>query len=623
MGIFGSRRRTFVGTTINRVIPNESLSTAAERGVLLAMFSDEEEARNHIGEYIMDETLNGLGMRVERAYRYAAQGLYEHGLPSGAYLSGNLRRNAIQAVLDGLEGVPPGTVEIEYAEFGPPNTLHLAWMRLIEQHGYNPVTNQIGSLSAIYGPTFLKDIAVVIPVSMREELQQGGMPQWGVPPKEGITPERPLNTGGGSVPGVTLGSLYRHTPIHVDPQATEEYVKVIGVLRRISSLVPIEDDPNNLELRPGLFAYPELIFEVDQFPVDQAKDYFHAKYRINGVEKYWMYESGTGTYPSLDSVFNTPPETNGTYFPFTYFRLNKAPVDNDTNSSAYKTSKRYLQHMGLSYQEIIDQVNENPDIDDVEQAMLMLGVPANTQDPLELKYLYEYFNNQYLISANQFNATDNYLINQFFQPQQAYDEFPRNVVVIQDKVFKMALSNSGIYKKRVGGLVSPEAVVGDVTGGQEEIQIPFTYIDNETGYPVGTTVKTTVHWYRRQVSNAVYEEIKIENLQLKYHIIGNYSVVADDDDPILLIPLDRSITSKYKLNDRERIYARSLHMVFNSVQTIKVKWYQTSFFGFFLTAVGIALTFYSLGTDGGLFAAIAAGSATAITAAAWALLVNI
>jgi hypothetical protein len=98
---------------------------------------------------------------------------------------------------------------------------------------------------------------------------------------------------------------------------------------------------------------------------------------------------------------------------------------------------------------------------------------------------------------------------------------------------------------------------------------------------------------------------------MKYLVAGNQhaTVLGDEDDEILLIPLDRVLAERLNSRDAERLYARSIHLVCNSLQRVKVKWYQQEWFKGLLLVVAIVLTVISLGQDGGFFVQAAAAIA--------------
>ena len=595
MGLFSSEYVTSVGTSVDRVIKDVSLPNALKTGVTQALLTEGELVDN-----MLESVIGSVGVRAERMYAYARDH-YTHGLPSGTFLSASKGKPEATAILSALEGVP---VEVDYCHLGPPNKLHIGWLRLIANHGYNPATNQIAAMSAIKGyPVYLDDLLVVVPTSQVATINPMVLDQWGIPATAGVTPERTLQSP-------ALGALRAPSPIFLDATATVCYVradciwKVGEVLHRESLTIAVND-------------------------LDGTLDYFHVNYVVGGVVKYWLYQSGLGTWPTLDALFNQPVQTNGTFFPFGYFRYNKSSEISDTTTQTYKTSKKMLNYLGMGYDQVAAAVDANPDIAAVEQAMVVMAVPANTTHPLERRYLFEFFDILFEKTEGKFTspvaaelaeATPreglSALISMARDPYHA-----RSVMVIQDKRFKMSLANTGIFKKRVMGSIGVTGSHGSgFTSGLQTVETT----DLATGLVTLSQWPVQYHYYRRQVSHAIYEEIQVNGLRLMFHIYGRYMTIHNDAAASLLIPLDRSITKRYNTVDRELLYSRSLHYIFNSRVETEVKWYQQDWFQFVMMAVAIVVTMMTAFSDGGaLITAIGTGSAALISAAVMTILIHL
>lgn len=85
----------------------------------------------------------------------------------------------------------------------------------------------------------------------------------------------------------------------------------------------------------------------------------------------------------------------------------------------------------------------------------------------------------------------------------------------------------------------------------------------------------------------------------------------DGVNDVLIIPVDRTIAKDMELLKRERVYARSLHVVFNSMVIQKLKWYQTGIFKAIMYIIAIVIALW----DGGLTltSVVAMSAATFIT----------
>lgn len=587
MGIFSSEYVTQVGTSVSRAIEDRAFISSIKSGSIKAIFE-----KGDFTDYILEDMTNGIGMRAERMYTYAEKH-YTYGLPSGKSYTASHGVAEVQALLNAIEG---SDVVIEYSHFGPPNNLHIGWMNLVANHGYHPDTNILGNLTASRGkPTYLFDMVVVVPEAAIPTYRAGALAQWGPSAASGIAPSRPGYANG-------AGVFIPHSPVYADPNpaTTEDFLAVVY------------DYELNIFGEPG--SETPVYFTIPVTGYDDFADYFHVRYTVgegsNSTTKFFMYKAGSGTYPLLDNVFNDITEVFGTFFPFGYFRYNKVSTIGDKTTQEYKTSKKMLKYLGVNYDKVAAAVDANPDIEDVEQAMMIMAVPATTSHPLEQHYLFDFFNRLYATTGNQSSN----VVQADIRHMQANRPDRETTIVIQDARFKLSLVNSGILKKRHVGSIGP---IGSHSSGTSTVMRERAFMNyssmgdsNESG-AYTAMVPIVTHWYRRQVSKTLYDEIIVNDLQLRYHIYEGFMAVGDENDLILLVPLDHSITTTYSPSDREELYSRSLHYVFNSRVVTEVKWYQSLFFQFIVLAAAVFLTVASYGESWELVvAALAAGTIT-------------
>lgn len=594
MGLFSSKKKTVVGTVAQRVIADDMLPNAVRTGVTKQIFSSGNEGG--ISEFVLEEMIASIGIKAERMYTYGRDH-YVHGLPSGQMHSASAGRPVVQAVLNALEGTP---VLIEYSQMGPPNNLHMGWMKLVELYGYNATTNELPGLSATIGETvYLDDLSVVVPAADALSYRAGALDQWGTPATAGFTPARPTVTA-------MFGALRPQSPVYADEESSTEFVEVDYTWQTSSTSTHLDE-----VLTEYVNHYDSLQISLDGVG-DDTQDYFHVKYVVGGLTKFMMYRVGAGTYPTLDALVNTPPPENGTFFPFTYFRYDKVTETADKSTDSYKTGKKLVKYLGMGFDSIADSIDENPNIGDVEQAMLIMAVPANTADPLEQRYLYTFFENLYFNrGATSYSGP---LVARITSTQTRDPNLTRNALVIQDRRFKMTVNDNGIFKKMVAGSIGAP---GSYASGRGTETYEDKLVDYETGNETFVPRQREYHYYRKQITVGLYEEITVADLEVKYFVEGDNFTTADDEDNILLIPIDRSVTEHWSIGDRETLYSRSLHYVFNSLQIITVKWYQSDFFEFLMLVVTVFIAMFS--GQGQLIAAALAGS----TAAAITLIINL
>jgi hypothetical protein len=569
----GEKRVSF-GTSISRVIKDDKLPKSVKSGVLKALFEN-----GGVPEYLLEELINSVGVRAERMYTYGRDH-YAHGLPSGQFtIAAENIEDVVGTVLSGIESLP---VEIDYIHHGPANNLHVGWVKLIADHGYNPATNVLGGLSMSTGFTvYLDDMVVLVPEALLPTVEPETLQLWGVAARAGYTPERTEGTP-------ATQSMVLPSPVQGDAAIANEIVRVSYIWENAGAL------------HRGTF-------DIAMTGFDDALDYFQVRYHMGPLVRYWIYEDGIGTHPTLDALFDHPPITGGSFFPFAYFRYNRVSELADTGTESYRTSKRLVKYLGMDYDQIAEAIDSNPNIGQVEQAMLMLAVPANTTDPIEQRYLWDFFNSLFEASSLDYRyRSEEDAANYALSQEQKGLKSPG--IVIQDARFKMSLDNQGVYKRRKPGVIG---AVGAHSSSVSTQLLPYTItVDSEVTYEATINVAITSHFYRRQVSVGYYDEIQVVQLRTLFHILGNYTSIGDgDDDRILLIPIDKAITQDYSIPDRETLYSRSLHFVFNSLVVTNVRWYQSDLFQFVLLIVAVVITASSWGSDGGsaIGAALAVG----------------
>jgi hypothetical protein len=542
---------TRVGTSITRVIEDDNLPDSLRSGVTKAIFKDGD-----LPEYLIDELTGSLAQKAERMYRYA-QDNYLYGLPSGRVVSSTQGRQQVEAAIEASEGQQ---VLMEYSHWGPVNVLHVGWMKLVAQYGYTASDNQLTVLSAQKNATvYLKDMRIAVPAATADTIDSRALEQWGIAPNAGYTMERPNSVG-------NLVIMARPSLTIRDPNISSIQLQVTVVYRHATTQVVTEET-----------------FVLTTSGYSDTANYFHAKYKVGQQTKWWIYEDGTGTYPLIDAVYAEAPAVSGSYFPFMYFRYDKQSVISNTTSPAYIQTKKMTGYLGMDFDTVAQAIDDNPDIADVEHAILTFAVPAVSTNYIENQYLFEYFDNLYYSSEiTEVLNTYNYL----------YETSTQYNIVIKDARFRQALGHDGIIKRLKAGTVGGD---GKFHSEKGTAPLPIEYVD-ENGALVQTAIDIPVYFYRKQIAPGLMEELEVRNLKMVYWIWNEYYTTTDLNEEILLVPLDRSITQNYMLKDREILYARSMHLVFNSRVVTKVKWYQTGVFRAVMLIIAVVITIYSWGT---------------------------
>jgi hypothetical protein len=547
MGIFSSKTKTYYGTSVVRVVQDKDIVPSIKIGSVKSIFSKEE-----LSDSICEELLVSLGNRAKSFYRYGRDH-YVYGLPSGQVLTPTDGIPLVQTVLDTLEGAP---VSIRYSFFSEINFPHLAQRLMDDQFNYNGATNELVVLSAIKGRTVTFSY---LTLSM---------------------------------------SRAKHASLPL------ESIKVWDKTTRIvfdESLTTIRASVHYTWVTPAEILETDISVLTEDLTLTNqefGQEYFHASYTIGAETKYWEYKAGIGTYPLLDAFIYAEHEPSGSYMPFTLFRSGKVSMDAYVGQPVYETSKTLVKKLGLDYADLIASINSNPDITDVDQAIMIMAVPADTTNEAEQMYLYRYFDNNFVVMNGQTTVLSDSELSAAFGLGAGVPA----AIQIQDGYFGMGVAYEGIYKRLVTGVIGAVGTYGSRLGS---IQYSTEYT-SELGFPYSVITELPAHIYQKQVTATQYQEIVVVGLAISYSMHGlviaggtgiRFVSVGEADKALFLLPLDYSITSGMPFRLREELYARSLHFVFNSVQTVKIKWYQQTFFKFVMIVAAVVILFFSYGTE--------------------------
>ena len=612
MGLFSSKRITTVGTSISRLIKDEDIEDPLVQAVQIAIFQ-----KGDMIDHILESTVNNLAFKTEQSYRYGNNG-YIFGLPSGEIYSNTLGLHEMRQVLEQREGQP---VTIDYLHYSSFNPIHAGWIYLIEHYGYNTLTNELTVLSAQKNkPVYLKDMVLEIPSIYKDTYNEDSLAVWGRPPNSGYLPTTEWRLSD------NLAQLYRAPTPPRFLNIPEERIKVTYLWEERKRI--IHWDANGSYKKTTTTSEESIYIPIPAHNPDA--NYFHVRYYVGTTPKYWTYEDNSGQYPVLDSVYTKGKAMMGDFYPNLYFRLSKTNPKNSANQAWYHSSKKMAQKIGLNFDDLVDQIHRNPDIKDVEQAILTLGVPPDSTDKDDLRYLFDFFEQLHLNGGG--NASNNFVndyLRKYYAGWSDTQSESLKSIVIQDGAFKMNLLYRYTTLVRKAGQIGP---IGTVTGSSGEYKIPRnaeTYTgDNKI--PTIEMLRVPYFVYRKQVGLNWYDEVTVVGLSMRYYVFGEYfTTMADYTDDgvanqrVLLIPLDRSIIKRYPVGVKNRLITRNYHFVFNSRVVTKVKWYQRGIFKSLIKIVGIVVTAVSLGSGSFLTAAAAALAAGAYTTLAVLVLMEI
>lgn len=550
MGIFSSKEEHHVDTSVARMIPNDQLPDARKRLAIEALLGDTD-----LFEDFQSYAINGGFRNFERMYNYAKAGKYLYGLPNTKLLSSTSAKDSIQVAIESEKGYP---VVLTYAHYLPANNVHIGWQTCYEQYGYNRQTNELKVLSQQIGhPVYLDNLVA------HHRIVEGAEPEVGSlqlfdgcdNPMAGYTPERPANNELSHL--VTDDLWLEGSDLTEAVEIRYVWEDTTGDLHRDSILIDLSGFDPDLEYYQARYTY-----KVDN------------QTRIG----YWHYKAGDGIHPDLDSHYDLTRSSPGTYFPFVLFYQYNESLTEPTKRAglAYRSTQSLLNKVGLDYQLVADSL-EKSDLQDAEQVAMIMGVPMNSEDPVELRYLHSFFQQVYLQVRDSTPTKD-----------KQYS------LSISDSDFRFNVSFRGITSRLKTGSVTS---VGEVYRSDESLDTILAPEDATTELTLDRVSRgrQKKYYFHLQVSETVVQEICIDDPRFRYDIYRGEGVGGGADNDKMLIPLDYELCQKLSFLDREYLYHRSLHIIVNTRVTTKTKFYQTKAFGYLIMVVSIVMAIPSGG----------------------------
>ena len=443
--IFGSTYKTTVGTNISRAIKDDLIVSSVQTGLVSAIVGN----RGQLVEHVLDSMVAGMGIRAERMYASAKEE-YVNGLP---YVTTNTTIEGKSVVQSLAQGNAPYPVVLEYYTIGNVNILHSGWFQLTTGYGYQSSTNEITALSNTKGqPVFLEEMVVVVGQDLVDNLFPDVLEHWGSAARGRKTPI--------FMPASGMETVLSPTPFRRVDGAVAPYIEVTYVWEKPTRVLLNLDGsevPVNASAAVIADAVPVtrkvLTRETLSLPYSYAEGGYIQTKATGAVDDiYYIYKIGTGTYPDLDTLFSNRPSVLGQFFPVVYFRKDNAAIAKTTPE--YTQATKLTKTLGMDYDAVVENIQSNPDISKVERAFMLFAVPPNSTNPVEIKYLFDFFNKMQGVFSGVSSDTGWSSSEEVFDDgvSTLYDTFvPRVVLNIQDAHLSTVLTANGIYRRVLPG----------------------------------------------------------------------------------------------------------------------------------------------------------------------------
>lgn len=339
------------------------------------------------------------------------------------------------------------------------------------------------------------------------------------------------------------------------------------------------------------------IFYVDNGVVTQediivpntvrTSNYYHVGYTVGSVQKVFFYLSTDVTYDIL-TVTDAVKESQ--YFPVVPFIRDNvdlsAPNEGDP---LFDTSKKLLNKIGINFENVGAGIQENPDIGAVDHAYLVVVAPIQSESVATQEYLFEYFFN--LAQGQEVTKAD---YDSWANNLDIYNVTPPPINKIVVKETENEASGVGNYHIEFGfNYIETEIKTGVI--GKKGTVTRSTVI-NPRGEADDFAYETSYMIWSKQVSATEYTEMRIVGLKHANHVYKDKSIdssledsLSDDNDDFN-IPIHRGILESMTLLRQTDVMNDSIRLCFNSIEIVKLKWYQTSIFKAIIIIVAAVIT---------------------------------
>ena len=365
--------------------------------------------------------------------------------------------------------------------------------------------------------------------------------------------------------------------------------------------------------------YPRTLFDEEDDVVKQRL-FIEASFAGAPATTLMYAEGGTDNQLNL-LLRNSATKTSGT-FPGLVLKSDNRWIDHYKFYSSlpmteaewkatdkWKTSKGYARRLGVDMAGLIKAVKENPDEGEIDYMFVQPGTIISSPNQCAMEYHFNYFNRLRLSlpdgkpALDAWIATTNELMN-----KPSANACPAQSVRIKDLDTETNCVNMEIgwrymiYEEKTGTLAKPYEQ--EVTRDANSL-LTVKYWRPKLR-PGEITYDFTKLIIRKRLTENTYAELTIVGLWHENYVYQGKSVQSgvwdafnDKDGDFgtgFIIPLEIETFATLSGRERLQLAQEALHIIFNSYQVVKQKWYQTGIFAVFMLIISVVIIVITWGT---------------------------
>jgi hypothetical protein len=385
------------------------------------------------------------------------------------------------------------------------------------------------------------------------------------------------SASGGDVPlTITVGNIVTQNGFELQEVAGINFS--VTTVIKASGAVP--DVINNTNApAPDAVTLPQVINRPSYVANSGVIATYHASTDPSSEWFYWVYDQSTNVYPTLQ--LETSTITALEMMPIAILRTNSANVTpGSIGTNNYNGVSDLVATLGLTLDDLLDQISDSPDISSVKEAFLLFAVNPTEASEAISRVLFEMYFPLTQTSSSIFNSTTS----------------PSNSLLDSDGNFLATFEEQNVKRALVWTK-------------QEFYTIPHV----SGSYGDYTHYITGVRLYLvKQVTPTDCTFIVLHNLSTVEFIEagGLYNTHATKmGDENFNIPISYYAVNQLSPLEQLELYPYALRINFYAVQVTELSWYETEafmdFFQIVLIIVTIVITIFTLGTGTAAWIALA------------------